>query len=354
MSSISSVILAAGPGIGMKSDKAKVTHEVCFTPIINHVYSAAKNADIDNIITVVGSGSDQVIKCLGEDKKYAFQGQPLGTGHAVWCAMSQLSDGDTLLVLSGDVPLVNPETLKAAIKYHFDNRLAATVISASLENPSGYGRILRDENLNVKAIIEEKNASALQKQITEVNSGLYCFDIGLLRAALSDLIADNSQPEYYLTDTIEILLENGYSVGAYRAADSSEIFGINNRVQLASANAVMRKRINKALMLSGVTIIDSKTTYIGSQVSVAPDTIIYPGTVIKGKTVIESGCIIGPGCMIDSCAIGKNCEIISSVITDSAIKEGSQIGPFACIRSEEKMILKNNYVPIHNLNIFKE
>ena len=159
-----------------------------------------------------------------------------------------------------------------------------------------------------------------------------------MRAALSDLTADNSQAEYYLTDTIEILLENGYGVGAYRAADPSEIFGINNRVQLASANAVMRKRINKNLMLSGVTIIDSKTTYIGSDVYIAPDTVIYPGTVIKGRTVIESGCVIGPGCTIDSCRVGKNCEIINSVITDSIIKEGSQIGPFVCIRSEEKII----------------
>lgn len=338
MSSVSSVILAAGPGTGMKSDKAKVTHQVCFTPIINLVYSAAKNAGIDNIITVVGSASDQVKKCLGEDKKYAYQEKPLGTGHATWCALPQLSDGDTLLVLSGDVPLVNPETLKAAIKYHFDNRLAATVISATLENPSGYGRILRDENLNVKAIIEDKDANILQKQITEVNSGLYCFDIGLLRAALSDLMADSSQPEYYLTDTIEILLENGYSVGAYRAGDPSEIFGVNNRVQLASANAVMRKRINKKLMLSGVTIIDPKTTYIGCDVSVAPDTVIYPGTVIKGKTIIEAGCTIGQGCMIDGCHIGKSCEVISSVLAGADIESGSVIGPFACIRPEEKVI----------------
>ncbi len=338
MSSVSSVILAAGPGTGMKSDKPKVTHEVCFTPMINHVYTAAENAGIDNIITVVGSDSDQVIKCLGEDKKYAFQEKPLGTGHAVQCAMSELNDGDTLLVLSGDVPLVNPETLKAAIKYHFDNRLAATVISASLEKPTGYGRILRDENLNVKAIIEEKNANILQKQITEVNSGLYCFDIGLLRAVLSDLTADNSQSEYYLTDTIEILLENGYSVGAYRASDPSEIFGINNRVQLASANAVMRKRINKNLMLSGVTIIDSKTTYIGSDVSIAPDSVIYPGTVIRGKTVIGSGSIIGPGCMIDGCTIGKNCEIINSALKNSVIKDGTVTGPFASVMSEGNLL----------------
>ena len=213
MSSLSSVILAAGQGTGMNSGKPKAVHEVCFTPIINLVYSAAENAGSDDIITVVGSGAEQIKKCLGEDKKYAYQEKPLGTGHAVMAAMPQLEDSGTLLVLSGDVPLVTAKTLKAAIKYHFDNRLAATVITANLSNPSGYGRIVRDENLNVQAIIEDKDATPVQKQITEVNSGMYCFDIGLLRAALSDLKNDNSQSEYYLTDTIEILLENGYSVG---------------------------------------------------------------------------------------------------------------------------------------------
>ena len=315
MSSLSSVILAAGSGAGMKSDKAKVTHEVCFTPIIKLVYSAAEGAGVDNIITVIGNNSQEVKNCLGEDKKYAYQEHQLGTGHAVMSAMSQLSDGDTLLVLSGDVPLVTSATLRAAIKYHFDNRLAATVITANLDNPGGYGRILRDENLNVKAIIEDKDATPLQKQITEVNSGLYCFDIGLLRAALSDLKNDNSQSEYYLTDTIEILLENGYSVGAYRAADPSEICGINDRVQLAAAENSLRKKINRNLMLSGVTLIDPATTYIGTEVEIGQDTVIYPNTIIKGNTKIGSGC-----------------EIISSVITDSIIGDNVHIGPFAFIR----------------------
>ena len=328
MSFLSSVILAAGSGASMNSNKAKVSHEVCFTPIIKLVYSAAKDAGIDDIITVVGAGAEDVKKCLGEDVKYSFQEKQLGTGHAVQCAMPYLPDGGTLVVLSGDVPLVTANTLKAAIKYHFDNRLAATVITATLDNPTGYGRILRDENLNVNAIIEEKDATALQKQITEVNSGMYCFDTGLLRAALSDLKTDNAQSEYYLTDTIEILLENGYSVGAYRVSDPTEICGINDRVQLAFADAAMRKRINEKLMVSGVTIIDPETTYIGSDVVIENDTIIYPGCVIKGKTFIKSGCIIGPSCMIDSCTIESGCEVLHSVLKDTAVKSGSLIGPF--------------------------
>lgn len=315
MSSLSSVILAAGLGTGMNSNKPKAVHEVCFTPIIKLVYSAALEAGANDIITVIGSKSEQIINCLGEDKNYAYQEQPLGTGHAVMSAMPQLEDGGTLLVLSGDVPLVTAKTLKAAIKYHFDNRLAATVITANLPTPTGYGRILRDENLNVQAIIEDKDATAVQKQITEVNSGMYCFDIGLLRAALSDLKNDNSQSEYYLTDTIAILLENGYSVGAYRATDPSEIRGVNNRVQLAAADKAMRKKINERLMLSGVTMIDPSSTYIGTEVEIGCDTVIYPNTTIKGKT-----------------KIGSSCEIVSSVIDSSIIGDNVHIGPFAYIR----------------------
>ena len=354
MSSISSVILAAGSGSAMNSDKSKVIHEVCFTPIINLVYSAAKNAGINNIITVIGSNSDDVKACLGEDKKYAYQEHPLGTGHAVMSAMSQLIDGDTLLVLSGDVPLVTEETLKSAIKFHLNNRLAATIITADLDNPSGYGRILRDENLNVKAIIEDKDATVLQKQITEVNSGMYCFDIGLLRAALSDLKNDNSESKYYLTDTIEILLENGYSVGAYRAADPSEIRGINNRVQLADAELTLRNRINTQLMLSGVTLIDPETTYIGSEVQIDRDTVVYPNTIIKGKTKIGSGCIIGSSCMIDSSEIGARSDILSSVITNSKIGENVHIGPFAYIRPNcvvSDNVKVGDFVELKNSNI---
>ncbi len=354
MSSISSVILAAGSGAGMKSDRAKVTHEICFTPIIKLVYSAAENADIDNIITVIGKNSQEVVNCLGEDKKYAYQQQQLGTGHAVMSAMSQFTDGDTLLVLSGDVPLVNAATIKAAIKYHFDNRLAATVITANLPNPSGYGRILRDENLNVQAIIEDKDATALQKQITEVNSGMYCFDIGLLRAALSDLKNDNSQSEYYLTDTIEILIENGYSVGAYRVGDPSEICGVNDRVQLADAELALRKKINQRLMLSGVTLIDPATTYIGTEVEIGIDTVIYPNTIIKGNTKIGSGCIIGSSCMIDSSEIGSGSDVLSSVILNSKIGENVHVGPFAYIRpgcTVGDSVKVGDFVELKNSNI---
>lgn len=337
MSSLSSVILAAGQGAGMNSSKPKAVHEVCFTPIINLVYTAAKNAGAEDIITVVGAGAEHIKNCLGSDKKYAYQEKPLGTGHAVMAAMPQLEDGGTLLVLSGDVPLVSATTLKNAIKYHFDNRLAATIITANLSNPSGYGRIVRDENLNVQAIIEDKDATAVQKQITEVNSGLYCFDIGLLRAALSDLKNDNSQSEYYLTDTIAILLENGYSVGAYRASDSSEIRGVNNRVQLASAEKAMRKKINEHHMLSGVTIIDPASTYIGTDVTIGADTVIFPGTTIKGK-----------------CHIGSNCEIISSVIDSSDIADGVHIGPFAYIRPGCKIgenVKVGDFVELKNSSI---
>lgn len=354
MSSLSSVILAAGPSAEMNSGKAKVAHEVCFTPIINLVYNVAKNIGIDNIITVIGTDGEDVKTCLGQDKKYVFQQNPLGTGHAVMTAMDQLNDGDTLLVLSGDVPLITEKTLKSAIDYHFDNRFAATVITANLDNPTGYGRILRDENLNVQAIIEEKDATTLQKQITEVNSGMYCFDIGILRAALSDLKNNNSDAEYYLTDTIEILIENGYNVGAYRTEDSSEICGVNNRVQLAAADAEMRKRVNEKLMFSGVTLIDPSATYISADAQIGRDVTIYPNCVIKGGSRIGEGTIIGQSCMIDTAQIGKDCEVLSSVITQSTVGNNVHIGPFAYIRpgcTVGDNIKVGDFVELKNSNI---
>ncbi|MBR2972842.1 MAG: NTP transferase domain-containing protein, partial [Clostridia bacterium] len=216
MSNVSAIIMAAGAGTRMKSAYSKVVHKVCGTPLVQWVYDAGEEAGVSKTVVVVGHKSEQVKECLGENKLYVLQEKQLGTGHAVMCAMPELDDGGCVLVLSGDVPLITSETLKNAIEYHSENRLAATIISAKIDNPFGYGRIIRSETGDVKAIVEEKDATGAQKLITEINSGLYCFDTGLLRAALSELNTNNAQGEYYLTDTIGILLKNGYSVGAYQ------------------------------------------------------------------------------------------------------------------------------------------
>lgn len=332
MSEISAIILAAGQGTRMKSSKPKVLHEICSVPMLECVYRAAESAGVSNIITVVGHGAQEVKNFLGDERLYAEQKQQLGTGHAVMCAMPQLEDGGCCLVLSGDVPLITKETLENAMKYHMKNRLAATVITAEVENPYGYGRIIRDEKLNVNFIVEEKDTTPAQRQVNEINSGLYCFDTGLLRAALTEVTPKNAQGEYYLTDTIAILLKNGYNVGAFKLSDNLEIMGVNNRIQLAQADKIMRKRINEYHMLEGVSIIDPDATYIGFNVKIGRDTVVYPGSSIESGSVIGENCKIGPGSTIKNCRIGNNTECISSVVTDSEIGENVHIGPFAYIR----------------------
>ncbi len=334
---VSSIILAAGAGTRMKSEKSKVVHEICFKPLIKWVYSAAENAGIEKIVTVVGHKAEQVKSCLGEDKIYAMQAEQLGTGHAVMCAMPEISDDGCVIILSGDAPLITEETLRNAIEYHNKNRLSATVITAIIPNPHGYGRIIRDDEGNVKSIVEEKDATAAQKLVTEINSGLYCFDSGLLRAALTNIKTENAQGEYYLTDTIEILIKNGYNVGAYTLSQPEEIMGINDRLQLAEAQSIMQKRLAKKHQTEGVTVIDPSNTYFGENVRIGKDTVVYPGCVIYDNVTIGENCIIGPNCTIKNSVIGDSCEVLNSVIYDSEIGKNVHIGPFAYIRPNCKV-----------------
>ncbi len=332
MSEISAIVLAAGEGKRMKSGTSKVLHQVCFYPLIQWVYNAAECAGAQKIVTVVGHLAEQVKECLGEDKSYAVQTHQLGTGHAVISAMPQLDDGGCVIVLSGDVPLITAQTLESVVKYHQAHRYAATVLTASVDNPAGYGRIIRSENGQVRMIVEEKDATDEQRRIAEINSGIYCFDTGLLRAALDDLKNDNAQGEYYLTDTIDILITNGYNVGAYELENSHEIMGINDRAQLAEAEVLMRKRIAQKLMTLGVTLIDPSNTYIGPDVEVENDVVIYPGCILSGTCRIGEGTVIGFNTRITNAQIGKRCEIESAVITSSTIGDDTHIGPFAYIR----------------------
>lgn len=354
MSNVSAIIMAAGAGTRMKSAYSKVVHKVCGMPLVQWVYNAGKEAGVSKTVVVVGHKSEQVKECLGENKLYALQEKQLGTGHAVMCAIPNLDDGGCVLVLSGDVPLITSETLKNAIEYHSENRLAATIISAKVDNPFGYGRIIRSETGDVKAIIEEKDASGVQKLITEINSGLYCFDTGLLRAVLSELTTKNAQGEYYLTDTIEILLKNGYSVGAYQMTDNKEIMGINDRIQLAQAESVMRKRIAEKHMKNGVTIIDPASTYIGPDVTIEQDSVIMPGTILEGNTVIGQECEIGPSSRIADSVIGCGSTVENSVIKESTVGSNVKIGPFAYIRPNCKVadnVKVGDFVELKNSNI---
>lgn len=332
MSNVSAIILAAGTGTRMKSSKSKLVHEVCFKPIVEWVYHAALGAGAGKIVTVVGHQAQQIKNCLGEDKLYAVQKEQLGTGDAVKSAMPEIDDGGCVLVLSGDVPLITEETLRAAVAYHLDNRFAATIITADVEDPAGYGRIIRDENDSVKYIVEDKDATPAQKMVTEINAGLYCFDAGLLRAALGELSNDNAQGEYYLTDTIAILLKTGYHVGAFRLANAQEIMGINDRVQLSRANEVMKQRIIHGHMMAGVTFINPDSCYISPETEMGMDVVIYPGTLLEGKCKIGCGAVIGPDTHLTNVSVGENTTVEHSVLRDSVVGDDTTVGPFAYVR----------------------
>ena len=333
MDNILAIILSAGEGKRMKSENSKVLHKVCGKSMIECVRDAVKMAGISNIVAVVGHKKEQVKEQLKNSVKYAIQETQKGTGHAVKMAEEYITNKDGhVLVLCGDTPLITPETIKNTIKFHKENDFAVTIISAKMDNPFGYGRIVRDENNQVVKIVEQKDTTNKQAEIKEVNSGMYCFKTSCLLSALKELNTNNSQGEYYLTDTIEILIKKGEKAGAIEVLDNDEILGINNRVQLEKANQIMKKKINEYHMLNGVTFIDSNSVYIEQGVKIGKDTIIYPNTILEGNTTIGEGCIIGPSTKIVSSDIRNNVVVNSSQVLESTIDENTKVGPFAYVR----------------------
>jgi len=344
------LILAAGEGKRMKSNIPKVLHNVAFKPLVRWVLDSTSAANEQ--IVVVGHCAEMVKNELGDTVKFAVQNEQLGTGHAVMQAKEYLQgkSGD-VLVISGDTPLITKETIDSAYSYHMESKNSITILTANFDNPSGYGRIIRDENSNVKKIIEHKDASNEELKITEINSGMYFFDINLLLNALDKLGNDNAQGEYYLTDTIEIILNTGSKVGAYIVKDNNEILGINDRVQLSLASEIMRDRINTHHMKNGVTFISPNTTYIGGDVTIGSDTIIMPNTIIEGSVLIGENCLIGPNSKIVSSTIADDVEVNSSVVLSSKIDSGTHVGPFAYIRPNSnigKNIKIGDFVEIKN------
>ncbi len=348
---ITTIILAAGEGKRMYSKTPKVLHEVCGKSMVNHVIQCAEIANVNEIILVLGHGVEMVSKHIGE-YKYVLQENQLGTGHAVMQADEYIKDGD-ILVLCGDTPLLRSETIKDLYHIHKKGRYSATILTAGFDNPYSYGRIVRDENCEVSAIVEEKDASDEQKLIKEVNSGIYFFNAPELKAALKQLNNDNAQGEYYLTDVIAILKESGQRIGAYMIEDAHEIMGVNNRLQLSKASEIMRARIIENIMLSGVTIIDPKSTYIDSSVTIGQDVVIYPNCIIEGNTIIEEDCMIGPNTKIKDCKLGKGVKADNSVLNESTIGEQTKIGPFAFVRPGNnigKFAKIGDFVEIKNSN----
>ena len=326
------VVLAAGKGTRMKSEKPKVVHEVLYKPMINHVVDELKALGVDETIVVVGHGAEQV-EAIIEGVTFVHQKEQLGTGHAVLQAKDILGDKEGLtLVLNGDAPLIRKETLQGFIDYHQEHQNQATIMSADCDTSTHYGRVIKEDG-QVKGIVEFKDLLDCQRDITEMNTGEYCFDNQALFNALSKVTNQNAQNEYYVTDVIGIMDGQGLRVDAYKIDDFNEVGGINDRLALAEATQILRDRINREHLLNGVNIVDPSNTYIGRNVVIGVDTTIEPGCIIKGKTVIGNNCHIGPYCEFTNMEIKDNVEIKFSVLSDSIIENGADIGPYARLRT---------------------
>lgn len=328
------LILAAGQGTRIKSNLPKVLHKVCGKEMVNHVIDTMRKAKIDDINVIIGKGAELVKeKTASRNISYSLQEEQLGTGHAVKCAIDFLKDKKGIVgIFAGDAPLIKPETIETLFNTHMENNNSATLLSSIVEDPTGYGRIVREGN-EVLKIVEHKDCTEEELKINEMNAAIYCFDIEKLLSSLEKLSNDNSQGEYYLTDVIGILKDENEKVGAV-SIDYEETIGVNSRVQLAEAEEILRRRINKMHMENGVTLIDPNSTYIGDDVEIGRDTIIYPGNVIEGNTKIGEGVMIYPNSRISNSIIDNEVEIQSSVIIDSKIGERTTVGPFAYIRPE--------------------
>ena len=325
---VMAIVMAAGKGTRMKSKKSKLVQKIYGKEVVKRAVENAEKAGIKDIVAVVGYMKEEVMAVLGDSVKYAKQDEMLGTGHAVMQAKEYLrGKKGKVLVLNGDVPLIRPETLNKLIEKSIENKEYVTLLTAIYDNPTGYGRIVRDEGGNISAIVEEKDTTEEQKEIKEINAGIYCFDIEELLAALEKIQPNNAQGEYYLTDVIQIMNEKGVKTGAVIVEDNTEILGINDRIQLEMLTKVLQMRINTEHMKKGVTIEDVNNTYIYDDVEIGMDTVIHPNTTIKSGVVIGEDCEIGPNAYIrEGCKLANKVKIGSFVeIKKAIIGEGSKV-----------------------------
>lgn len=332
-----SIILAAGEGTRMKSDIPKTLHKVCGKEMIRYIIEAAKNSEIEKNIVVLGHGKEKVgnnIKDMGviTVEQPIGEGAPYGTGYAVMSAKEHINDEDTVVILCADGPLIRKETLVSFMEYHNESGSAVSVMTAIMDNPKGLGRIVRNEDSSIDKIVEEKDAADEIKKIKEINTGIFCFKGNLLKYALEKIDTNNSQNEYYLTDTIKVLNSEGHKIGGWVLEDSTDIKAVNDRVQLSEVTRIMQQRINIRHMYNGVTIINPENTYIEDSVEIGRDTVIYPGTFLEGSTKIGTNCTIGPNTRIISSTVKNNVTIESSKVIEAIIDDGTTVGPFAYLR----------------------
>lgn len=339
--SIAAVVLAAGIGKRMKSRVPKVLHPVLGKPMLSYVIDAVRGVSPVKIVVVLGRGRGDVKKSVdSEGIIFVEQRVQLGTGHAANCARKELGGfrGD-ILVLNGDFPLITSQSLKSLVKKHESEKADISILTARLQDPFGYGRVLRNKKGEIERIVEERDASPEERKINEINSGTYCVKSGFLWEALNGVGSGNKQKEYYLTDIIGIAREKSRKISGVVARDSNEVVGVNDRAQLSEVEALLRKRINDTLMRAGVTLIDPGKTYISPDVKIGTDTVIYPNTYIYGKTVIGRGSSIGPGAWIEDSVLGNGVTIkLSSYISKSLIRDDVTVGPFAHIRPDVEIM----------------
>jgi bifunctional UDP-N-acetylglucosamine pyrophosphorylase/glucosamine-1-phosphate N-acetyltransferase len=346
------IVLAAGKGKRMKSQLPKVLHPILGRPMLSYVLDAVFEISPKRIVVVVGYGAEKIKNTLSSiEVEFALQSKQLGTGHAVRCAKEYIQDyNGSIVIINGDFPLIRSETLKNFIESHKKSNAKISLLTAFLESPEGYGRVVRNGNGDVLRIVEEKDATSKEKRIREINSGAYCVESNFLWEAIRKIDIKNKQGEYYLPDIVKVATKSGNRVGVFIAPDSEEVLGVNNREELATVEERLRKRTNEKLMLSGVTILNPDVTYISPSVSIGADTIIYPNTFIYGATRVGRGCKIGPSVWIEDSEIGDGVAIaFSSYITGALIEDKATIGPFAHLRPESQILSRvkvGNFVEI--------
>jgi bifunctional UDP-N-acetylglucosamine pyrophosphorylase / glucosamine-1-phosphate N-acetyltransferase len=353
---IMAIVLAAGQGKRMKSKLYKVLHPVCGKPMVGHVVDTLHKIQTSRTLVVVGFGAESVKACLGDRVEYALQEEQLGTGHAVLQAKEALGAEEGLtIVICGDTPLISAQTLTHMMELHQQSGAAATVLTAILDNPQGYGRIIRGgAGGSVSKIVEHKDTTEAEARVTEINTGTYCFTNKKLFEALAQVTNDNAQQEYYLTDVIGILKGKNEIVQAYCMEDSAESIGVNDRVALAEAEQLMRKRINRNHMINGVTIIDPAATYIEADVQIGEDTVLLPGTMLRGKTVVGTGCTLGPQTNVTDSTIHDDVTIKQSVLQEAYVDSHTTVGPFAYLRPGAKLgqhVKVGDFVEIKNATL---
>jgi bifunctional UDP-N-acetylglucosamine pyrophosphorylase/glucosamine-1-phosphate N-acetyltransferase len=336
---LSAIVLAAGEGTRMRSERPKPLHLLCGRAMLLYVLDSLGDCNVDRAVVVVGHGAERVTKKLQEDGPdlmlgFVEQHDQRGTGDAVLVGLTGLPDDHDeadVVVLPGDTPLLRPETVASLVAEHRESGAAATLLTARLADPTGYGRVVRNDDGRVRMIVEEVDATPTEREIDEINTSIYCFRQSVLAPAVRRLTPENAQGEYYLTDVIEVLHDAGYPIASVVAQDPAETVGVNDRVQLAHAEAELRSRTNLAWMQQGVTMVDPGRTYLDATVRLATDVTLFPGVILQGNTVVGAGTEIGPDTRLVDSVIGRDCVVEKTTGRDAVVGDDCRIGPFAVL-----------------------